>query len=95
MSWMEGIMGCIWRYHKFKQQALPSGKFHYLKSKLDGEADRCIARIAVSADNYQTAIELLQKRFGNLQCEINMHYTRLMDKSALENSPQVIAFLSG
>ena len=40
-------------------------KFNYLRSLLEGTAYDAIARLALSAANYEEAIAMLKKRFGN------------------------------
>lgn len=42
-------------------------KMQHLKSKLKGEAERLIQHLNISADNYDTAWELLQHRYNNPQ----------------------------
>ena len=40
---------------------------NYLRSLLDNSADNAIAGLMLSSANYQQAIEILCKRFGNKQ----------------------------
>ena len=54
-------------------------KFNYLKSKLDGEASRAIAGLALSNENYSVAIQILKERFGNRQDIIDLHYNKLIN----------------
>lgn len=54
-------------------------KFHYLKSSLTAEAAQVIASLGVSADNYETAWELLKKRFENRKLIIQNHLTTLFN----------------
>ena len=42
-------------------------KFHHLYSLLEGQAQRTIKGLAIAADNYQAAIDLLNERFGKTQ----------------------------
>ena len=52
-------------------------KFNYLKSLLVGPAQGVIAGLALIDPNYQQAIELLRKRFGNRQVVISSHMEAL------------------
>ncbi len=52
-------------------------KFNYLKSLLVGPAQGVIAGLALTGPNYQQAIELLRKRFGNWQVVISSHMEAL------------------
>nr|XP_006816981.1 PREDICTED: uncharacterized protein LOC102801200 [Saccoglossus kowalevskii] len=54
-------------------------KFTYLRSFLGGEAKRLIDGLAMTDVNYDTAIELLEKRYGNKQDIINAYMTALWD----------------
>ena len=54
-------------------------KFHYLKSKLSGEALNVLSGIAVTALNYTVALATLEERYGNKQAEIDRHYISLME----------------
>ena len=53
-------------------------KFSYLKSLLEGEAKQVIAGLAVTADNYKTACELLEKRYGGKDQLIYFHIQALL-----------------
>ena len=55
---------------------------NYLRSKLEGEAAEVISGLTLTNANYQEAIRLLQKRFGQSEIIINAHYTSLMDLPA-------------
>ena len=50
-------------------------KFNYLKSLLVGVA--VVAGLALTNANYEKAVELLQKRFGNRQIVISSHMEAL------------------
>ena len=60
-------------------------KFNYLRSKLLGEARGSIAGLALSNDNYEVAIEILQKRFGNTQEIVDKHYNQLINMQTATN----------
>ena len=53
-------------------------KFSYLKSLLDGEAKSVVAGLAVTAANYKTACELLEKRYGGTEQLIFFHIQALL-----------------
>ena len=53
-------------------------KFNYLRSLLDRSALDAIAGLTLSSANYQQAIEILHKRFGNKQVIISKHMDTLM-----------------
>ena len=48
-------------------------KFNYLRLLLDSSAHDAIAGLTLSSANYQQAIEILRKRFGNKQIIISKH----------------------
>ena len=54
-------------------------KFNYLRSLLDHTALDAITGLALSTANYQQAIEILEKRFGNKQVIISKHMDALMN----------------
>lgn len=51
----------------------------YLVSLVSGPAASCIAGLTISDDNYASAVDLLQKRFGNTELLINEHVDSLLD----------------
>ena len=53
-------------------------KFNYLRGYLEGTAASTISGIALSADNYTEAIELLKSRFGNKQALISAHVDKFL-----------------
>lgn len=52
-------------------------KFNYLKSLLMGTAQSVITGLALTSANYDKAVELLKKRFGNRQIVISSHMEAL------------------
>ena len=52
-------------------------KFNYLHSLLEGAAALSIQGLSLTADNYDSAIELLNNRFGNTQLIIATHMEEL------------------
>jgi hypothetical protein len=57
-------------------------KFNYLKGLLDGTAVSCIARVALTDGNYNTALDLLNNRFANPQLLISSHMDALLKLQA-------------
>ena len=60
-------------------------KFNYLRSILDGTASDAVAGLTLSSANYQQAIEILRKRFGNKQVIISKHMDTLMSMEAISS----------
>ena len=53
-------------------------KFNYLFSLLEGQALRSIKGLAITEDNYQSAVHILQERFGKSQQIISAHMDELL-----------------
>ena len=53
-------------------------KFNYLVSLLEGSALRSIKGLAITDENYQAALDILQERFGNSQQIISAHMDELL-----------------
>ena len=60
-------------------------KFNYLRSLLDHTAFDAIAGLTLSAANYQQAIEILRKRFGNKQVIISKHMDTLLNMNTISS----------
>lgn len=58
-------------------------KFNYLRSLVERTAYDAIAGLTLSSTNYQEAIEILQKRFGNKQLIISKHMEALLSVEAV------------
>ena len=58
-------------------------KFNYLRSLLDNTALDAIAGLTISTYNYQQAVEILTKHFGNKQVIISKHMDALMKLEAV------------
>ena len=52
-------------------------KFNYLNSLLEGVALRTIKGLSLTEDNYDSAVELLRRRFGNPQHVVAAHYEEI------------------
>ena len=53
-------------------------KFNYLNSLLEGSAAEAISGLSLTASNYEEAVAVLKKRFGNTQLIINKHMDALL-----------------
>ena len=58
-------------------------KFNYLRSLLERSAYEAIAGLTLLSANYQEAIEILKKRFGNRQMIISRHMEVLLNLTAV------------
>ena len=56
-------------------------KFNYLRSLLEGTAYDAVAGLALSDVNYDKAIEIQRKRFGNKQLIVSRHMDSLLNAS--------------
>ena len=54
-------------------------KFNYLRSLFEGTAFEAIRGLTLSAANYQEAIDVLKKRFGNRQLIVSKHMEHLLN----------------
>lgn len=54
-------------------------KFNYLRSLLEGSAFEAVRGLTLSAANYQDAISILKKRFGNRQLIVSKHMEILLN----------------
>ena len=59
-------------------------KLNYLKRFLTGEALASISGLALSSDNYQEAIDILKKRYGNPQVLITAYMETLLKLSKIK-----------
>ena len=53
-------------------------KFNYLQSLLDGRARDAISGLSLTDANYATAVDILQRRFGDKERTIAAHMEDLM-----------------
>ena len=60
-------------------------KFTYLKSFLTGEAESAIQSLTLIKENYQTAVDALNSRFGNKQSRISAHMKELRTLKTVSN----------
>ena len=60
-------------------------KFNYLKSLVKGSALETISGFALTENNYDQAIQLLQERYGNKQVIISAHVDSLISLPAITN----------
>ena len=63
----------------------PIDKFNYLNSLLMKPALDAISGLSLTASNYEEAVAILKKRFGNKQQIINRHMDILLNVSPMTN----------
>lgn len=63
----------------------PVDKFNYLRSYLESSAAEAVAGLTVTSANYDEAIAILKKRFGNQQLIINRHMGALLNVNAVSS----------
>lgn len=69
-------------------------KFNHLKSLLEGAASRAIQGLALSSDNYDSAVEILEQRFGKTQQIISTHIEEILKlQPCLTDRPSSLRFL--
>ena len=66
-------------------------KFNYLQSLLERTAHEVIAGLTLSSANYQEAIDILQKRFGNKQLIVSKHMELLLNVEAVPSDQNLKA----
>jgi len=57
-------------------------KFNYLKGLLEGSALTTVDSLPLTSTNYQSAVKLLEQRYGNKQVIINSHMESLLNLTA-------------
>ncbi|GFY55560.1 integrase catalytic domain-containing protein [Trichonephila inaurata madagascariensis] len=67
-------------------------KFNYLKAFLGGSALQTVEGFAITSENYDSAIKMLENRFGNKEILINTHMNRILNISPFKNSNDVKSF---
>lgn len=65
-------------------------KFNCLRSLLEESAHDAIAGLQLSAVNYNVAIEILHKRFGNSQLIISRHMESLLSVNAVNSDSHLL-----
>ena len=60
-------------------------KFNYLVSLLEGSASRAIAGLPITEENYDAAVDIINKRFGKPQQLISAHMDELLEDFFLCN----------
>lgn len=64
-------------------------KFQYLKSCLEGDAARPIDTLPLTESNYDSAIKILQKRYGNRRLIVQEHVAMIINLPAIQKSSGV------
>ena len=59
-------------------QELTQNSFSYRKSLLEGPGTTAIARFALTNENYEAAVQVLEDRFANSQVIISSHMDALL-----------------
>ena len=69
-------------------------KFNYLRSLLEGTASRAIQGLALSSSKYDSAVEILEQRFGRPQQIIFAHMDEIFKhQPSTSDSPSPLRFL--
>ena len=69
-------------------------EFNYLRSLLEGAASQAIQGLALSSDNYDSAVEILEQRFGKTQQIISAHMEEILKlQPSLTDCPSSLHFL--
>ena len=69
-------------------------KFNYLRSLLEGAASRAIQGLALSSNNYDSMVEILEQRFGKTQQIISAHMEEILKlQPCLTDCPSSLRFL--
>ncbi|XP_068690987.1 uncharacterized protein [Montipora foliosa] len=69
-------------------------KFNYLRSLLEGGASQALQGLALSSDNYDSALEILEQRFGKTQQIISAHMEEVLKlQPCLTDRPSSLRFL--
>ena len=71
-------------------------KFNYLVSLLEGTASRAIAELPITEENYDAAVDIINKRFGKPQQLISAHMDELLKISTCPtDKPYQLRYLYG
>ena len=62
---------------------------NYLVSLLEGEASECIKGLPLSNENYESARDILSRRFGDKQTLISAHMDALLGLESVENDEDI------
>ena len=69
----------------------PVDKLNYLNSLLVNSASEAISGLSLTAANYDEAVTILKRRFGNKQLIINRHMKTLLNISSVKSSLNIQA----
>ena len=64
-------------------------KFNYLNSLLEGTAASAIAGLSLTEENYDSAVELLNNRFGKCQVIISSHMDSMLNLESVVNAADI------
>ena len=68
-------------------------KFNYLRSKITDRAKGAITGLALSNENYLAAVDILRRRFGNVQETIISHYEKMVNLKQANDSVDSLRYL--
>ena len=69
----------------------PVDKLNYLNSLLVNSASEAISGLSLTAANYDEAVTILKRRFGNKQLIINRHMETLLNISSVKSGLNIQA----
>lgn len=69
-------------------------KFTYLRSALSGEAKASISGLSLTSDNYNYAIELLRKNYGDVDAIVRAHIRNLINVKDMSHVSKLPAFIN-
>ena len=69
----------------------PIDKFNYLNSHLVKSANEVISGLTLTAANYDEAVAILKRRFGNKQLIINKHMETLLNINSVKSGLNIQA----
>ena len=67
----------------------PIDKFNYLRTLIEEPAYSAIAVLSLTEANYEAALELLKRRYGQRQTIINSHIDAILKIEPLQNSADI------
>ena len=74
-----------------KEEMSKIEKFVYLRSLLQGKAEQLVNGLSLTGENYETALKLLDERYGDKQGLINEHTSKLIKLSKVKDVSDTVA----
>ncbi len=78
---------------QLREWSKPVDKFNYFNSPLEGRALRAVQGFPITEGNYQSAVDILQQRFGKSQAIISAHMEELMKIPACGDKPSQMHYV--